>query len=74
MFPVQGGSAVTPEYCLLSMVGEMLGQGRGGAEGLSCCASSTRVLHSGSQVCSWAKQLSFNEQQMVCCRADGIES
>lgn len=38
------------------------------------CQQHTRVLHSGSQVCSWAKQLSFKEQQMVCCRADGTES
>lgn len=48
MFPVQGGSAVTPECHLLSIAGEVLGQGTGwlvaggvGAEGLSCCASST---------------------------------
>lgn len=84
MFPVQGSSAATPERCLPSTAGEVPGQGTGwpgvgcpggvelGAE-LLCQQQHTWVSHSGSQVRAWAKQLSFKEQQMVCCRADGIE-
>jgi len=41
---------------------------------LLLCQQQTRVSHSGSPTCSWAKQLSFKEQQVVCCRADGMEN